>query len=141
LTPQYQGLPKSDGLLPYWFLLTSSLGVFNSAQNYYTSNLSRRLYGHSPESVTGLSNRLGAAWTFTSALIRFYAAYHSDNKAVYDLAIGTYLIAFFHFSTEFYVYRTLKMFPGGIYPIVVASLGLAWMWSQYDFYVGSPNLV
>ena len=42
--PSRKVLPQEEGWLPYWVLFVSSMAVFNSAQNFVTTKLTRRLY-------------------------------------------------------------------------------------------------
>jgi len=37
------------------------------------------------------------------------------------MAFFTYLFAFFHFTTELLFYRTCKLLPGAINPVIVSS--------------------
>ncbi|TFY79210.1 hypothetical protein EWM64_g4798 [Hericium alpestre] len=126
-----------DSLLAKWQLIVSVAAVFNTVQNFFTLNLTRRIYNavppHSP--VTALQARTFAVWTLTSAVVRIYAAYHIHEKVVYDMALMTYLIAFGHFSSELFIFRTARFNAGVLSPVVVATSSLIWMISQYDFYV------
>ncbi|KAF9450333.1 Erg28-like protein [Macrolepiota fuliginosa MF-IS2] len=127
-----------DSLLGKWQLLVASAAVFNTVQNFMTLKLTRRIYNNVPSaSVTALQARTFAVWTLTSAVVRFYAAFHIHEKAIYDMALLTYLIAFGHFSTEWFVFRTARINPGVLSPVFVSTLSLIWMINQYDFYVRS----
>nr|GAT60811.1 Erg28-like protein [Mycena chlorophos] len=114
------------------------MAVFNSLQNFATLKLTRRIYNNIPAaSVTPLQARTFAVWTLTSAVVRGYAAYHLNNKIVYDMTLFTYLIAFGHFASELLIFRTATPNPGVISPVVVSTTSLVWMFLQYDFYVGA----
>ncbi|EJD06875.1 Erg28-like protein [Fomitiporia mediterranea MF3/22] len=130
-------LPQTPGLLPKWQLFVSTVALYNTVQCFCTSKLTRRVYNNAPV-VTDLQVRTFGVWTITSAVVRFYAAYHITEKAVYDLALFTYLIAFGHFSSELLIFRTAKINPGIMSTFVFASLSLVWMLVQYDYYVGPP---
>ncbi|GAA6009479.1 Erg28p [Rhodotorula paludigena] len=127
-------LPQAPGYLPYWMLFVSSVAVFNSAQNYLTTSLTRKVYARSPASVNPLQARLFGVWTLMSAFVRLYASYHVTSKPMYDLALISYVIALWHFGSEAVLYRTcgLKGLAG---PLIVSTTSLTWMISQYDFYV------
>lgn len=129
-------LPQSAGYLAYWQLLVATTAVFNSVQNFVTLKLTKRIYNKTPL-VTPLQARTFAVWTLVSAVVRFYAAYHINNKPVYDMALFTYLIAFGHFSSELLIFRTAGLNPGTISPCIVSTTSLIWMFQQYDFYVRS----
>ncbi|EIW84026.1 Erg28-like protein [Coniophora puteana RWD-64-598 SS2] len=136
LSPFLQYLPQAEGLLPKWQLLVATMALFNTVQNFATLKLTRRLYGRvSPQSITGLQARTFAVWTLTSAVVRGYAAYNINNKSIYDMALFTYLIAFGHFTSEIFVYRTAKVMSPVFSTLVVSTLSLVWMITQYDFYV------
>ncbi len=125
--------------------------------------------------MTALQARTFAIWTLTSAVVRAYAAYNINEKqyvlsrftpwpmsvqtfilflSVYDMAFFTYLIAFGHFSSEFFIFRSVTVNPGSMSPVIVSSkpsfwllssltyrltsaLSLVWMFTQYEFYVKS----
>ncbi|KAJ7727284.1 hypothetical protein DFH07DRAFT_851864 [Mycena maculata] len=129
-------LPQGDGWLPTWQLVVAVMAVFNSAQNFATLSLTRRIYNNIPSAtVTPLQARTFAAWTLTSAVVRAYAAYHLNEKIVYDMALFTYLIAFAHFASELLIFRTATPNAGVISPVLVSTTSLIWMFSQYDYYV------
>ncbi|KAJ3515485.1 hypothetical protein NLJ89_g1722 [Agrocybe chaxingu] len=147
-------LPKTAGWLAYWQLLVATTAVFNTVQNFVTLKFTRRVYNNVPSAtgtrlsphtplltqeipVTALQARTFAVWTLTSAIIRAYAAYNINNKNIYDMAFFTYLIAFGHFSSELFIFRTCKLGPGVISPVIVSTTSLIWMFTQYDFYVRS----
>ncbi|KAN0093219.1 Erg28 like domain containing protein [Tylopilus felleus] len=129
-------LPQTEGLLPKWQLIVATMAIFNTVQNFTTLKLTRKLYkGVAPASVTALQARTFAAWTLTSAIVRGYAAYNIHSKVVYDMALFTYLIAFAHFTSELFIFRTAKLKSPALSPVVVSTVSLVWMLQQYEFYV------
>jgi hypothetical protein len=94
-------LPPS--LLGKWQLIVASAAVFNTVQNFVTLKFTRRIYNNVPPTsgtrhsslgassahlspVTALQARTFGVWTLTSAVVRFYAAFHIHEKAyVLDL--------------------------------------------------------
>ncbi|KAJ3929820.1 MAG: Erg28 like protein-domain-containing protein [Lentinula lateritia] len=148
-------LPTSEGWLPIWQLVVASAAVFNAIQNYTTLKLTQRLYARMPHLVNPLQARAFGTWTITSAVIRGYAAYHIHEKTsastshtyypshpaafdllrIYDICIISYLIAFSHFTSELLIFKTAKLNGPVVSPFIVASVSLAWMILQYDFYV------
>ena len=76
---------------------------------------------------------------------------------IYDLALFTYLFAFFHFGSEILIFGTAKLQGAAISPVLVAcewycsapsgsaftcspyltASSLVWMLTQYKFYVHS----
>ncbi|KAF8557441.1 Erg28-like protein [Imleria badia] len=136
LQPFLDALPQTEGLLPKWQLFVATMAFFNTVQNFATLKLTRRLYtGVPPASVTKLQARTFAAWTMTSAVVRGYAAYNIHSKVVYDIALFTYLIAFAHFTSELFIFRTAKFNIPVLSPMIVSTATLIWMLQQYEFYV------
>ncbi|KII89913.1 hypothetical protein PLICRDRAFT_53052 [Plicaturopsis crispa FD-325 SS-3] len=129
-------LPKAEGWLPKWQLVVASLAIFNTVQNFTTLKLTRRLYNAVPTTyVTPLQARTFAIWTLTSAIVRGYAAYNIHDKAIYDITLFTYLLAFGHFSSELLIFRTANINVGIMSTFAVATTSMVWMFKQYDFYV------
>lgn len=85
--------------------------------------------------VNDLSSRLFATWTFTSAIIRGYAAYNIRNPAIYDMAMWTYGIALIHFVAELAAFRSTCFKGRFVFPIVVASSSFLWMATQRGWYL------
>jgi len=129
-------VPTTPGLLPKWQLLVSGMAFFNSIQNLLTLSLTRRIYTNKSSEVTALQSRTFAVWTWTSAIVRLYCAYHINEKAIYDITMWTYIGAAGHFLTEWLIYRSANFGPGLLGPLIVAPVSLVWMSQQYDFYVG-----
>lgn len=131
---------------------TSSLGTFNSIQAYLTLTYTARVYNGTVKNyrkltqssapveveespVTPLSARTFGTWTLLSSVIRIYAAYNINNPIMYQLAVCTYVIAGFHFYSEWLVFGSAKLGAGIAGPLVVASLSLVWMVSAWGYYV------
>lgn len=125
-----------EHLLPKWMLFVSAVSIFNSIQCYCGDlRLSKRVYSAKPSEVTSLSNRTFGTWTLAVAVVRAYAAYNLSNKAVFDIALSTYLIAGFHFVSEWLVFRTAKLGSGLAGPLIVASVTTCWMLNVKDQYL------
>ncbi|KAI1123850.1 transmembrane domain-containing protein [Nemania abortiva] len=91
--------------------------------------------GRTTDQVTPLAARLFGTYTFISAIVRIYASYYLHLAPVYNMAIWTYVVALFHFGSEWAVYRTAYLGPPILFPFFFATLGIIWMTSQYNFYV------
>jgi hypothetical protein len=108
-------------------------------QCYFDPKYPEKIYAGamstSPSDVSPLSSRTFGTWTILSAVIRLYAAYYTDNKAVYELATWTFGIALVHFSMEWMVFKTTRLTAGFIAPLCVASGSLTWMLLQKEAYV------
>ncbi|TGZ82679.1 erg28p [Ascodesmis nigricans] len=133
-------LPQGDGYLPAWLLFVSIVATFNSLQNYITLTLTKRVYSRQPELVNTLSSRTFGTWTFLSAIVRLYTAYHIGNKALYDVCMWSYVIAGGHFVTEWLVFGSASLGKGLTGPLVVSSTSLLWMWTQREAYTGTLGL-
>ncbi|KAH9068441.1 Erg28-like protein [Lactarius deliciosus] len=132
-------LPQGDGKLPIWQMIVAATAVFNTLQNFVTLRFTRRLYNNvsAAEPVTSLQARTFGIWTLTASVVRFYAAYNIHNKAIYDITIFTYLFAFAHFSSEIFIFRTARIQIPVLSPVIVSTVSLIWMISQYDFYINA----
>ncbi|KAI1347076.1 hypothetical protein F5Y01DRAFT_307842 [Xylaria sp. FL0043] len=91
--------------------------------------------GRTTDQVTPLAARLFGTYTFLAAVVRIYASYNLHIAPVYNITIWTYIIALFHFGSEWAVYRTAYLGPPILFPFFFATVGIIWMASQYSFYV------
>lgn len=85
--------------------------------------------------VTPLSAHLFGTWTALSAIVRLYAAYHVHDKAVYEIALWSFGVAWLHFVTEWTVFGSTSWALPLAFPVGVSTTSLIWMWMQYDHYV------
>ncbi|KIM33212.1 hypothetical protein M408DRAFT_150742 [Serendipita vermifera MAFF 305830] len=132
---RFSDLPATTGWLPYWMILTSTAGIYMAVGNLLHPLHNRIIYTAKPHEVTPLAGRTSGIWTLTSAVIRLFCAYHISEQTIYHATIATYIIALVHFSSEFAIFRTANVGGGVISPLIVASISLTWMFTQYDFYV------
>jgi hypothetical protein len=157
-------LPQAEGFLPKWLLfvrsmhdeqptlnqalmlldlksstLTSNLhqisvvSIGNSVQAYLTLHYTQRIY--SLTNVTPVHGRTFGTWTAMAALVRLYAAYHINESAWYQMAIATFLLAGWHFFSEWLYFGTTKWGSPLAGPALVSTCSLAWMVSQWGWYV------
>ncbi|KAJ8119695.1 hypothetical protein ONZ43_g3409 [Nemania bipapillata] len=91
--------------------------------------------GRTTDQLTPLAGRLFSTYTFMAAIVRLYASYNLHLAPVYNMAIWTYVIALFHFASEWAVYRTAYLSLPILFPFFLATVGIYWMTSQYSFYV------
>ncbi|KAL1969856.1 hypothetical protein VTN77DRAFT_7365 [Rasamsonia byssochlamydoides] len=133
-------LPPHGGLLPKWLFLVSVISSINSLQSYRSLDYARQLYAgsaatnnQSPANL--LSARTFGTWTFLSAVVRMYAAYHITSPVAYDLALWTYGIALGHFVSEWLVYGSAQLKGRFVFPLLVASGTVVWMLTQRAAYV------
>jgi hypothetical protein len=85
--------------------------------------------------VTELSARTFGTWTAITSIIRLYAAYHINDKPVYEMALWTFGVAWAHFVSEWLFFGTARFGKGLIGPLLVSTGTAYWMLSQYGAYV------
>ncbi|ETS63009.1 hypothetical protein PaG_02781 [Moesziomyces aphidis] len=124
-----------EGLLPRWLLLVAATAYAYGASNFLKHTAGFKVYSNGGAQVTPLSGRLFGIWNITAAIIRTYAAYNIHDKVAYELCMWSFVIALVHFVSETFVYRTAKLSPGIISPLIVASSSLTTMYLNYGHYV------
>lgn len=148
-------LPQHEGLLPKWLLFVSIVSIGNSFQAYLTLAYTSRIYSENPNpstpstksfnayphplapntTVTPLSARTFGTWTLIQSIVRLYCAYNISNPQIYQLAYLTYAVAWLHFMSEWFVFKTAKWGAPLAGPIIVANGSLIWMALQWGYYV------
>ncbi|SPO23298.1 related to ERG28 - involved in synthesis of ergosterol [Ustilago trichophora] len=114
---------------------TISESQLNGATNFFNHKASAKVYSSAGLQITPLSARLFGIWNFTSAIIRAYTAYNIHDKVAYELCMWSFVIALAHFISETFIYKTAKISPGIISPLIVASSSLTAMYLHYGAYV------
>lgn len=87
------------------------------------------------DQVTPLAARLFGTYTIISSIVRIYASYNIHVAPIYNITMWTYVVALAHFGSECFVYKTARFAGPVVLTFLFASLGIAWMTSQYSFYV------
>ncbi|TDZ22959.1 Ergosterol biosynthetic protein 28 [Colletotrichum sidae] len=87
---------------------------------------------------TPLAARCFGTWTLLTSIVRLYCAYHLHHAHMYDLAIWTYVVAFGHFASELFVFKSMTFGVPQAFPFSLAGIALIWMPSVRSFYVDSP---
>ncbi|KAG9238937.1 Erg28 like protein-domain-containing protein [Amylocarpus encephaloides] len=141
-------LPQHEGILPHWLLFVSIVALGNSLQAYLTTSYSSQVYlGPSPSPAqsslppgalsptTPLSSRTFGTWCVIQSFVRLYAAYYISNPQIYQMAFLTYVVAWSHFMSEWWVFGTARWGRGLAGPVVIATGSLVWMWVQWEFYI------
>ncbi|WWC68413.1 uncharacterized protein I206_102340 [Kwoniella pini CBS 10737] len=129
-------LPSTEsGYLPYFLLITTCAGTYNAIQNHFVIWQSKEVYSKKANEMTFLAGRLFAAWTTLASLIRGTAAYNIHDKVAYNLVIGTYALATWHFTSEWLIFGSVKPNRGSIGAIIVGWVGLVWTLTQRDHYL------
>jgi hypothetical protein len=112
----------------------ATVSIANSIQCYSTLTFTKRVYSGQPEQVTPLSARTFGTWTFVSAIVRLYAAYHINEPHMYQLAFAMFVGAYVHFMSEWLYFKTAKWGAGLTGPIVISTVSVVWMLAQWDYY-------
>ncbi|KIH89864.1 hypothetical protein SPBR_01042 [Sporothrix brasiliensis 5110] len=160
-------LPSGEqGLMPYYLFLVGIVSVGNSLQNLATLHYTRRIYNglfvpshqksnddsihklivasttgkdteKAQDQVTPLAARLFGTWTMLAGFVRMYAAHDIGNRALYQLALITHVVAAVHFISELTVYKTLRLTGPQLFPLIAGTGGSIWMALQYSHYVSA----
>jgi hypothetical protein len=86
----------------------SLLSLFNTLITYLVigRKTTQNIYNKAPEQVTLLSVRTFGTWTAITAGVRLITAYNITNRHTYYLTLWTFIVAVWHFGSEWAVYRT-----------------------------------
>ena len=76
--------------------------------------------------VTPFGARAFGGWNLLSAVIRLYAAYHVDNREVFQLVIWSYVISTIFVCSEVWVYDTARWKSGWITIVAVGVPSMIW---------------
>ncbi|CAK7225768.1 ergosterol biosynthesis protein [Sporothrix curviconia] len=87
------------------------------------------------DQVTPLAARLFGTWTMLAGFIRMYAAHDVSNRALYELALLTHVVAAAHFISELTVFKTFRLTGPQLFPLFAGTGGSIWMALQYSHYV------
>ncbi|KAI9015092.1 Erg28 like protein-domain-containing protein [Gaertneriomyces semiglobifer] len=127
-----------EGSLPKMLFVVGAVAFYNGLQCFVPRmRVVSRIYPQKPVEVTALMSRMMGTWTITSGIVRMYCAWNIHNRAVYEIAMWTYVLAFLSFASETFLYKTAKFSSPGVWPaFIISPVSLIWMWTQYDAYVG-----
>jgi len=70
-----------------------------------------------------------------SSVIRLYAAFYINIQPVYEIALASYLVAFLHFGSEWFVFGSTRWGKGLAGPVIVSTVTIAWMVTQRAWYL------
>ncbi|OAA66489.1 Erg28 [Niveomyces insectorum RCEF 264] len=87
------------------------------------------------DQVTPLAARLFGVYTLLAGVIRVYAAYDVGNRALYQLSLITHLLAAVHFTSELFLFKTMRLTGPQVFPLAAGFVGATWMTLQYSHYV------
>lgn len=112
------------------------ISVGNSAQAYISTGPTRRIYLRNPSAVTPLSARTFGTWTLLTAVVRIYAALNINDPSWYQVAFATFTVAWLHFMSEWWVFKSAGWGAGLAGPVFVSTGTMIWMWMSWNSYVG-----
>lgn len=87
------------------------------------------------DQLTPLTGRLFGTWTFIISIVRLYAAYHLHHGPVYNIALWTYVVAFSHFASELFIFKSMTFGLPQFFPFTLATCALIWMPMVREYYV------
>jgi hypothetical protein len=67
--------------------------------------------------------------------VRLAAAYNLDHPTFYKLAFGTYVVAWVHFMSEWFIFKTVEWGAPLAGPVMVSTGTMVWMLNQWSYYV------
>ena len=126
---------------PLLHILTSvkicAFSLFNTTQCYRSKANALLTYAgpNAAAQVTDFGSRMFGTWTALSCIVRLYADYNIEDRAVYVLAFSTYAIAMAHFMMEWLAFGTMTFGVGLVRVAVVPIISISWMMMQWGFYV------
>jgi len=117
-----------------WIFVVGLMALGNTVSCYVNhSFLGARLYTGAPEKMNDLAGRLFGLWTLMSALLRLSCAILITNRALFNLTLMSFVIAFVHFLSEAFVYKTAPLTIGVLTPMTVSGVSILWMVAAYCF--------
>uniref|UniRef100_A0A8H7KFL6 Uncharacterized protein n=1 Tax=Bionectria ochroleuca TaxID=29856 RepID=A0A8H7KFL6_BIOOC len=137
-------LPEAKGVLPYYMLLLSVISIGNSAPPASSTfnpedAVNKLIPAHNDpkatDQLTPLTGRLFGTWTFIISIVRLYAAYHLHHGPVYNIALWTYVVAFSHFASELFIFKSMTFGLPQFFPFTLATCALIWMPMVREYYV------
>ncbi|KAG5951416.1 hypothetical protein E4U53_003152 [Claviceps sorghi] len=87
------------------------------------------------DQMTPLAGRLFGTWTLITSIVRCYAAYNLYLGPVYNIAYWTYIVAFAHFFSEKFLFKSMTFGLPQVFPFIFATGALIWMPLVRDYYV------
>jgi len=111
-----------------WIFVVGLMAVGNTVSCFVDhSFLARHLYTGATDKTNDLAARLFGMWTLMSALLRLSCAILITNRALYNLTLLSFVLAFVHFLSEAFLYKTAPLTVGVLAPIIVSGVSTLWM--------------
>eukprot|EP00057_Strongylocentrotus_purpuratus_P000905 XP_001186473.1 PREDICTED: probable ergosterol biosynthetic protein 28 [Strongylocentrotus purpuratus] len=110
-------------VLRFWIFLVGFMAVGTAMQAFMESSfLATRMYTQAQEMVNAVLGRLFGTWTLLAGAVRMMCSYDIRNRAVYDLTLFSFILAFLHFATEYLLFQTVELSFGVVSPLVISGM-------------------
>ena len=117
-----------------WIFVVGLMALGNTVSCFFDhSFLKSRLYTGAPEKANDLAARLFGLWTLMSALLRLSCAILITNRALFNLTFLSFVVAFIHFLSEAFIYKTAPLTIGVLAPLIVSGVSMLWMAVAYCY--------
>ncbi|XP_030855385.1 probable ergosterol biosynthetic protein 28 [Strongylocentrotus purpuratus] len=121
-------------VLRFWIFLVGFMAVGTAMQAFMESSfLATRMYTQAQEMVNAVLGRLFGTWTLLAGAVRMMCSYDIRNRAVYDLTLFSFILAFLHFATEYLLFQTVELSFGVVSPLVISGVSIVMMLQGYYF--------
>jgi Erg28 like protein len=111
-----------------WICVVGLMALGNTISCFVDhSFLGNRLYTAVPLKANDLTARLFGMWTLVSAILRITCAFSIDNRTLYNVTFASFVLAFGHFMSEVFVFRSATLTVGVLSPLIVSSISMVWM--------------
>ncbi|KAF2442128.1 hypothetical protein P171DRAFT_496892 [Karstenula rhodostoma CBS 690.94] len=119
-------MPQKDSYLPYFLFFTATLASLHALICYISPRASLTPFrGPAAPTHSPLLAHIYGVLNATVAAIRAYAAYDTSNRAVYDLALGSFVGVVWLLGSE-WVGGSVRA-GDVVLPVVVSGVGVGWM--------------
>jgi len=111
-----------------WIFVVGLMAIGNTVSCFVDhSFLASRLYTGAPDKVNDLAARLFGVWTLLAAALRLSCAIFITNRALFNLTLLSFVIAFTHFLAEALFFKTAPLTIGVLTPMIVSGVSILWM--------------
>ncbi|KAG9440241.1 hypothetical protein H6P81_020406 [Aristolochia fimbriata] len=116
--------------LGWWLLLVGSLRLAAVWFGFFDI-WALRMAVFSNSTMTEVHGRTFGVWTLLTCTLCYLCAFNLDNKPLYTATFLSFIYAFAHFTTEYYIYQTMvlsNLTTVGIF----AGTSIIWMLLQWN---------
>lgn len=110
-------------LLQGWIGVVGLVACLNTISCFMNHKiLADKVYTDLPSEVNGLMARVFGVWTLLASVLRVWCAMDMSNKDVYNLTLFSFVLAFLHFASEIFIYKTAASFSMGVaIPFIISG--------------------